>query len=175
MSIKTLSHWAQHAAAVGVIAGLALVAWELRQNQNLARAELNSESMTARDNFAIARQQEPLARAIAKAKEAPLELTGAERIMLDGYYNQAFGQIFREFVLIQRGVYEDNLDGYMRIFATNVLETAYGQVWCDQWIVDSQRGRLAARLEEFTAGWLDETGARADDELKQQLRDKFEF
>lgn len=174
MNVGKLNDWLQLAAALGVIAGLALVAYELRQNQELTRAQLNSETVNALENFAFARQQEALARAIAKTRDAPLELTGTERIMLDGYYKHAFTQVFREAVLIERGIYDDNLDDYMGIFAMHVLDNAYGQVWFDHWIDNVLTGPLQSRLKEFCADWIDRSDMRTNDELKQQLRDKFE-
>ena len=44
MNSRSLSDWVQIVTAVAVIAGLGLVLWELRQAENLTRAQLSSEA-----------------------------------------------------------------------------------------------------------------------------------
>ena len=110
MNVQKLNDWLQLAAAVGVIAGLILVATEIRQNAQLTRAQLNSDTFTSLEELARSMQQEPLALAIAKSYESRQDLTVHERNIIDGFYKEIYHAVVRELAFINRGIYEDNLD-----------------------------------------------------------------
>ena len=176
MDIVRLSEWLQLVAAVGVIAGLMLVAYELRQNQELTRAQLNSETLAAMENLSRSRQQEPLARAIAKTHEAPLELTPAERVMLDGYYVESFQTIIREFTFIRSGLYEDELDFYIAVFARNVLLTEYGKLWwADTRSTSVLPKELVSRVDGVSSALIESLGVEIHTELMQEMEELYGF
>jgi len=173
VDLRKLNDWLQLLASLGVIAGLALVAIELRQNQELTRAQLNSDGMTSTEELMRSRQQEPLARAIAKSRDSPLELTRTERVMLHGHYMENFELIIRERILIRRGIYEDNLGTPIRIFTRSVLTTEYGQAW---WRTFSPTlpEDLRERINSDSAAWLQARGITLDEERINELRNQFE-
>lgn len=131
MKTQDLNDWLQLVAAVAVIGGLILVAAELRQNQDLARAQLNSDSLAALEQMALSRQNEPLARALAKSYETPEEVTVYEALIIDGYYRQLFDMLVRENAFVQRGIYDDQRQILARIVAGNILSSEFGRIWWD--------------------------------------------
>lgn len=83
MSFRPFDRWVQITGAVGIIAGVVLVAVELSQGQQLARAELGSGSMAYRQSLLTSVQGEGLAAALAQAVEAPAELSIEQQVVLD--------------------------------------------------------------------------------------------
>lgn len=174
MNVGKLNDWLQLAAALGVIVGLVLVAYELRQEQSLTRAELNSASMDAIDAVSRSRQQEPLARALGKSMESPLELTPAERVILDGHYKESLNLILREQLFVQRGIYEDQLEVYIFLFADHVLITEYGRLWWDAFKSKLEES-LESRIESYADNWMSVEGIEYREDIMGDLRNRFEF
>jgi len=171
MELRKLNDWLQLAAALGVIAGLVLVATEIQQNADLTRAQLNSDSLTSWEQLARSMQQEPLARALVKAEESPLELTLEEQVILAGFYNEQFlATLIRELTLMRRGVYEDELDIYAAAFARRVLSNEFGRAWWEE-TVASRPSEITARVENALATMPAERGSirRIDELLKSRV------
>jgi len=129
VNLQKLNDWLQLVAAIGVIAGLALVAIELRQAQTLTRAQLNSEGNGAVQLSRISKQQDPVASALAMSIDAPESLTTRDRVVLEAYYQEVLGLVIREWILMRRGIYEDDLDVFVALFGTEVLGSHYGRAW----------------------------------------------
>ena len=130
MNLNKLNDWLQLAAALGVIAGMIFVVLELRQNSFMLRVQLNEGSVMAHEELVRSAQQDSLARVLAKSYSSPLDLTVEDRIILHGHYEEAYLQVFREWLFVVRGVYSDGqLDGYYEIFAVTALSTEYGRAW----------------------------------------------
>ena len=169
--MSKLNDWLQLAAALGVIAGLWLVATEIQQNADLTRAQLNSDSLTSWEQLARSMQQEPLARALVKAEESPLELTLEEQVILAGFYNeQLLATLTRELTLMRRGVYEDQLDIYAMIFARRVLSNEFGRAWWEE-TGASRPTEITARVERALAAMPAALGniRRIDEILKNRI------
>jgi hypothetical protein len=151
MDLGKLNNWLQLAAGLGVIIGLLLVAAELQQNAALTRAVLNSDEHTQLDELARSMQQEPLARALAKSYDTPLNLEIHERIMLDGYYREIVQKVIREWLFIQRGIYVDEIDVYAALIAKDVLSSEFGRAWWKDYNEGAFPPGLAARIDEFAS------------------------
>jgi hypothetical protein len=159
MNTQKLNDWLQLAAGVGVIAGLLMVAWEINQNAQLTRVQLNSDTFTGMEELARSLQQEPLALALAKSYETPEKLAAHELIILDGFYREAYMLVFREWVFIERGVYEDNLDSMIRIFSQNALGSDNGRVWWSESKYILPGARIRARIDQYVADYPPENSA----------------
>ncbi len=151
MDLGKLNNWLQLAAGIGVIIGLLFVAAELQQNAALTRAMLNSDEHTQLDELARSMQQEPLARALAKSYETPLDLEIHERIMLDGYYREVVQKALREWLFIQRGIYVDEIEVYAAVIAKDVLSSEFGRAWWNDYKKGMFPPDLAARIDAFAA------------------------
>ena len=128
--MNKLNDWLQLAAALGVIAGLLLVAVELRQESNLTRAEMGFEAFGAFEQIYRSAQNEMTANAIAKACENPLEMTTAEHTIVTNYYSEVItGIIGRELYMQERGLFEDDLRQVASYVAEHVFGCEYGRSW----------------------------------------------
>ena len=133
--LKDLNDWLQLLASVGVIVGLALVAYELRQQHNLARAEMGSDMFSAFQSWNQSAQSESILGVTVKAAVSPDELTSEEHLLLDMYYwNTVIVFPIREAYMQRRGVFgnemtEDDLQNVAQIAGSIIFATPYGKAW----------------------------------------------
>ena len=95
MQEQSLSVWIQLLATIAVLAGLALVVWELRQAHELARLQYASESQSDQANQRLALQGESVYETLVRACYTPDELTREDAVMLDAYFNSQMGILGR--------------------------------------------------------------------------------
>jgi len=176
MDMQKLNDWLQLATGIGVIAGLLLVATEIRQNAAMTRAEMNSDTMTAMAELSRSKQQEPLAKALAKSYELPLELSTEQRVSLDGFYEEAYLQVAREVLFIMRGIYDDgDLDGNIARFAKTVLSSEYGRAWWEEYKLDLVGApELTERIDKWIAQSPPEPEIERHKRVDEILRRKVE-
>jgi hypothetical protein len=130
MNLDKLNDWLQVLAAVGVIAGLVLVAYELRQEHELVRAQLGGESVRAFEDINRSVQDETTSRAIARACESPLDMSTQDHVILDGFFNEVIvGVLAREVYMQERGMFEDDLQQYAAWVAEFIFVCEYGRAW----------------------------------------------
>lgn len=130
MNTEKLNDWLQLAAAVGVLAGLLLVAYELRQQHELARAEMGSETFAARQELLSSLRDVATARAYAKAYESPASLTIEEHLILDSLCSETVTvTVGRHDHMIARGVFDPNLDRPARTAGRILFSSDYGRQW----------------------------------------------
>ena len=93
-------------ANLGVLAGLLLVAYELRQSAGIATAQARLEYSAGWRSVDGSRQDRDFAAVIAKSIQSPESLTLTERIQLDGFadergdaaYNEALSERRVQFI-----------------------------------------------------------------------------
>ena len=131
MNIQKLNDWLQLIAALGVIAGLVLVVWELRQDRLLTRAELGADSVSGYVSIYAMGQQETTARVFAKAAMQPTELTVDEHVVMESFFRAVIDEVVgREVYLKQRGVFPHTEVGFHDFLVRNILfSTEYGRAW----------------------------------------------
>ena len=111
MNLQKLNDWLQLGAALGVIAGLGLVAYELRQQHQLVRAELASDTFSAFQDVGRSLQSEPVAAAYAKSIMAPDTLTPEEQVIVEGLYLEMMNVfLIRQEYFVSRGFFEIDRD-----------------------------------------------------------------
>ena len=141
MNTEKLNDWLQLAAAVGVLVGLLLVAYELRQQQELVRAQLGSDAITATQEQFDSFQDVATARAYVKALEAPDTLTLEEQVILHSLFAEVLvATVTRHRYLNSLGVFEAGLAIPANSAAGIILGSEYGRQW---WAV---RRRTSARV-----------------------------
>jgi hypothetical protein len=85
MKVETVNKWLSVCANFGLIAGLLLVAMQLRQNADLMRVQLLSDGITTDQDIESAMFGDDGSIAWAKSIEDPSDLTSAEIKVMDGY------------------------------------------------------------------------------------------
>ena len=86
MQLEKTSHWLMIIGNFGLLVGVILVVIQINQNSELTREQLNYAVWTDRMNLQLAMMGENPAAAVAKAIEAPSELTVEEAKVLDAIY-----------------------------------------------------------------------------------------
>lgn len=129
MSYQRLDRWVQIVGALGIVAGLVLVAVELSQSRRLVRAELGSGSIAYRQSLLESIQGEGLAAALAQSIEDPARLSVEQQIILDAWYDDVMGQVLRQRYLLRLGVFKDPLEPFARIQARAYFGNAYARTW----------------------------------------------
>ena len=82
---KTLD-WIQLLTSLSIVAGLALVIWELQQARDLAGAQVISDSFMQYSNLTAAQMSENLPLAMEKACTSPSAINERDLVALHGYY-----------------------------------------------------------------------------------------
>ena len=167
VELKGLNDWLQLLASVGVIVGLALVAYELRQQHNLARAEMGSDMFSAFQSWNQSAQSESVHRATVKAADRPDELTSEEHLLLDMYYwNTVIVFPIREAYMQRRGVFaneltEDDLQDVAQIAGSIIFATPYGEAW-----YEVNRSEMYPQIRSvLDVAWSNGTGRSALDKI----------
>jgi cytochrome c-type biogenesis protein CcmE len=157
MQRKAISDWIQILATIGVIVGLVLVAFELRQNANLARADMNSQMLVHQQSLFGAFRDRDFAMVFTKSLERPDALSAEDAIMMNGYYRDLVATLIREWQMIARGVFEDDSMFIAMSVVRSGLGTEYGQ---ERWAQNkhgfgpSLRHQIDQAMEEARKGQL---------------------
>ena len=144
--------WVQLIAGVAILVGLALVIFELKQSQDLAKLQLISSGFEMRSNQRIAIMGEEAAHVIQKSCEAPNNLTKAELQILDAYHLELINRIRIDYRYSEvSDIYseEDWSRGYLNFY--QILGTFPGRVWWQEqsWIEPPIRTAGNAVYEEL--------------------------
>ena len=133
MEFDRLNRWLALAANLGLLAGLILVALQLNQTSELARAQLiNEGNLTASEVWAGLMGEDP-AEAIAKSIENPSEMTFADFMVVDAYLWIAVNIFHRNYELAREGMFETT-DWQERIdsLGTWYLGNAFARAWWEE-------------------------------------------
>lgn len=129
MNEQKLNTRLQILASVGVIVGLLIVAYELKQTKDLTQAQIMDQTYTdLRASFQNLMGENPSV-SIVRACYNPSELTSEDVVVLNGYLSEQRVQIIRWYMLDQVGDFGINwrvagLEPYRTIFATE-----FGRAW----------------------------------------------
>jgi len=129
MDSHRTDRWVQGASALGILFGLVLVTLELRQSATLVRAELGAAGTEYRQEMLTSVQGENLAAALARAMDNPANLSTEQELVLNAWYQNAMGQVFRQAYLFRLGVFEDPVEEFAALQARTYFGTAYAQAW----------------------------------------------
>ena len=132
MNEQSLNTRLQIFASLGVIAGLLIVAYELKQTKDLAQAQIMDQTYTDLRSSSQNLMGENPSVSIVKACYNPSELTHEDVVVLNGYLSEQRVQIVRWYMLDQVGDFGINwrvagLEPYRTIFATE-----FGRAWFDR-------------------------------------------
>ena len=133
MEFDRLNRWLALAANLGLLAGLILVALQLNQTSELARAQLINEGNTTESQVWTASMGEDPAAAIAKSFENPSEMTFSDFIVVDAYLWIAMNIFHRDYELAREGMF-DTTEWQQGIdsLGTWYLGNAFGRAWWEE-------------------------------------------
>ena len=130
MDSDRLNRWLSLGANVGLLAGLVLVACEINQNSQLARAQLINEGNVALSHVWSNLMGENPTQAIARSVERPHEMSFSDFLVVDAYLFSSFNLLYRNYELAREGIFgmrdwQQGVDGYAAWFLGN----PFGRAW----------------------------------------------
>ncbi len=133
MNLAKNTSWLNILANVALLAGMALVAYEINQNSQLARTALVNEGNVASNQFWANLMGETPADVIAMAVECPGAMTYSDYIAMDAYLFTGMNFLYRNFELAQEGIFtreywQESVEGYAGWYLGNL----FGRAWWDE-------------------------------------------
>jgi hypothetical protein len=95
MNSQAISHWLQIGANVGILIGLVLVALQIQQSTDIARAQIINDYYIADLQLELTMMGEQPQKAWTKAVFNPDDLTTEDAVVVDRYVNYNFIQLAR--------------------------------------------------------------------------------
>lgn len=132
MDINRAGHWLTLAANLGVIVGIAFLILEIRQNSNIATAQVRLDYAAGWRSIDEQRQDEEFAQVYAKSILSPDELSFSEVIQLDGYYTGVIDQMLSAYTASRTGLRSGQFEYVAKQVANGYFSNAYGQAWWPQ-------------------------------------------
>jgi hypothetical protein len=146
--------WVQAIGITGVIAGLILVAYELRQNSQIARAEMNVQQYVQMQSIHSAFRDREFSSVFQKMLEQPDSLSPDEVLMIDGHFRDLISLLLLEKTMIERGIFVDTLEFWGDYVVQHGLGTEFGRIWWSQNMQFMGRNRIPIdeALDRFDEG-----------------------
>jgi len=129
LNTDKLNRWLTLVANVGVLAGLLLVAYEIRQSAGIATAQARLEYSAGWRSVDGSRQDRDFAAVVAKSIESPESLTLTERIQLDGFYIGIVDQAYSAYVAWIGRVRPNHYDSAIAAAVELNMGSAYAKAW----------------------------------------------
>ena len=161
MNLPKPTSWLRIVANVGLLAGMALVAYEINQNSQLARMALVNEGNVASNQFWANLMGETPADVIGMAVECPEAMTYSDFIAMDAFLFTGMNFLYRNFELAQEGIFtvadwQESVEGY----AAWYLGNPFGRAWWD---------------EEGRYFFADDFVSHVDKQLEGTVRDSYAY
>ena len=109
MATEMISRWLTLAANIGVLGGLILVALQLNQNIEIAKAQLTNDYYLADMQLELGMMGEDPIRSWIKAVYSPDEMSPEDAAVVDRYFNFGMVQLNRLRKLKDLGLADDDL------------------------------------------------------------------
>lgn len=130
---RKFGEWLQTGSSVGIIAGLVLVAVEMRQNSELVRMQLIQEETNSYIAGEMAIAGENFAEIFQKMLEEPENLTLSEmRVIEADYWGHTMYRWLGAYKLYEEGLYEaEAWQSMVDYDASFMFGNPYGRAWWD--------------------------------------------
>lgn len=132
MDTHRVGHWLTLAANLGVIVGIAFLVLEIRQNSDIATAQVRLDYAAGWRSIDEQRQDEAFAQVYAKSILSPGDLSFSEVIQLDGYYIGVIDQMLSAHTASRAGLRSGLFEDVAKQVALGYFSNAYGQAWWQQ-------------------------------------------
>lgn len=149
MQISRLNDWLQILASLGVILGLLLVAYELRESNRFATSEAVKGIEDCFNDAAISEIETDIAELIVKSVQEPENLSSAEELKLNGWLNLSLNCYSRWLNMYQLGVARYDPIPALQEVTDYYFGSAFGRAW----------------FEANKDGWYDEISEAIEAEL----------
>jgi len=155
MQTSKLNDRLQLLASVGVLAGLLLVAYEIRRNNTLAEAESIRMMTEGWDRVFISQYETDISELITKSREEPDNLTVTEIERLDGWMSAMSDQYIVSFEMSDRDLGYGGISGVfdpaedMAVVADGLYGTEFGRAWYEEnkfWFIPEMREIIDRKL-----------------------------
>lgn len=146
MNAGKMSNWLQIGANLGIILGLVLVGFQLKQNSDLLRVQLLYEESQSFINHERLMMGENPAETWAKALENPDGLSPAEFRIMDAYLYAMSEQWRTSHRLSELGILDDEWKDRLVEEASYYLGNPFGRAW---WNVYRREIQLPAEMVEI--------------------------
>lgn len=128
MQVSKVGNWLQIIGNFGLIAGLVMVAVQIKQNTEIAQAQLISESYRTAMEVPLGLMGENPAKAWSKAIHTPEELTNEDLVVLDANLLKGWLELSRIEILVDSG-YAGGVDAPAQLYAWDYLGHTFGSNW----------------------------------------------
>jgi len=139
MQMSKLNDWLQLLTSVGVLIGLILVVVEIRQNNELARAEATAGLFTMWESLSQVELQSDINKLFVKSVEQPSELSTSEIMDLSSWLINVISIYQRNVRMYELGLASDPEPG-IRGAANYYFAGAFARAWLEEnkvWILES--------------------------------------
>lgn len=162
MKARNLSEWLHVIGNFAVLAGLVVVAYEVRQNSVLARGELVATYIGYWQEIDRSKLDLGFAQVLSKAIDHPDKLTSAEIIQLDGYYYSLIDQLNIDRYLYEFGIFKEPHELAARDVAKTMFTNRFAQSW---WLERRER------FDPTTVGFIDDELGKVGKNTEQRFFD----
>jgi len=167
VELERLNRWLSLAANLGLLAGLILVAYEINQNSQLARAQLVNEGNLATNELWAHLMGENPVESIAKSIEEPTSMSYGEFMAVDAALYTSLNLSYRNYQLAQEGVFEEtDWKQSVEAYAAWFLANPFGRAW---WDVEA-REFFAPEFSAYVDAQLDQPGARDSEAYFREIQ-----
>lgn len=161
MDTNRISHWLSLAANLGVIAGIAFLVLEIRQNRDIATTQIRLDVSAVWRSIDEKRQDESFAQVYEKSILRPTELSLTEIIQLDAYYMGVIDQMLNTAQTSAAGLSRMELHDAAADVAHVYFSNAFAQAWWQQ----TSRSSPGLVIKEI----MDEAVGAASDQRNQKF------
>ena len=157
MSIDRMNGWLMPLANVAILAGLALVAYELNQNSSLARTALVNDGNLVQNQIWANVMGETPSEVIARAIECPEEMSFADFMAMDAFLFSSVNMLYRDYQLAEEHIFtEEDWKRSVDTYASWYLGNDFGRAWWDEearhFFPDEFVRHVEAQLESTQGG-----------------------
>ena len=131
MQTSKLNEWLQVAASVGVIIGLLVVAYEVRQSNLYAEAEAARSNFAGWEEISISEYETDIGVIYVKSLEDPNSLSTAEMFKLNAWLTAVMNQYNRALLLSDLGLSADQIDDLTR-WSNFYFGSSFSKVWLEE-------------------------------------------
>jgi hypothetical protein len=151
MKAASVNSWLSVGANIGVVIGLLLVAFQIKQDADLTKVQLFSDHTDSRREWNQAMMGSNPMEVVAKSIERPHELTLAELQVMDMYFVAAINELRRLELLRQTGLETDaSVEGLQSFY----FGSNFAKAWYTEYGGDDEFRATDATINAVNSDWL---------------------
>ena len=171
MQKTKLIAWIEVAAAVSVLFGLFLVAQELRQNNQYAKAESTRDLFQMWSEIYRFQTEQHIDELFSKSITGPSDLSDDELRKLDNYYWLVMNAELAQAAMARDGLTLGNQGDFARLIADSYFLSPYGRAWFD--LNGEEFDLYSPDFRKTISDHLEATPIKTKDDYLDHLRSRF--